>query len=123
MIGPIELRIPADPKLSRVVRLAASALASTGGFDVGLIDDVKLAVSEVVLALIESGSGNDVSVALSMEGIAFRIHGSTLTDTFVLTHPDLSLCRSVLSGITVSHEIVYGNGAAQIRAELRDLEA
>ena len=123
MIGPIELRIPADPKLSRVVRLAASALASTGGFDVGLIDDVKLAVSEVVLALIESGSGNDVSVALSMEGVAFRIHGSTLTDTFVLTHPDLSLCRSVLSGITVSHEIVYANGAAQIRAELRDLEA
>ena len=123
MIGPIELRFPADPKLSRVVRLAASALASMGGFDVGLIDDVKLAVSEVVLALIECGSGNDVNVVLSMDGVAFRVHGSTMTDTFVSTHPDLGLCRSVLSGITVSHEIVYADGAAQIRAELRDLEA
>ena len=123
MIGPIELRIPPDPKLSRVLRLAASALASMGGFDVELIDDVKLAVSEVVLALIECGSGNDVSVALSMDGVAFRVHGSTMTDTFVPTHPDLSLCRSVLAGLTVSHEIVYADGAAQIRAELRDLEA
>lgn len=123
MIGPVELRIPPDPKLSRVVRLAASALASMGGFDVALIDDVKLAVSEVVLALIERGSGNDVNLALTLDGLAFHVHGSTMTDTFVVAHPDLGLCRSVLSGITVSHEIVYADGAAQIRAELRDLEA
>lgn len=123
MIGPVQLHLPADPTLSRVVRLAASALASLGGFDVALIGDVKLAVSEVVLALIERGSGNDLNIVLRFDGLSFYVDGSTVTDSFALDHPDLALCRSVLSGITVSHEILYADGGAQIRAELRDLEA
>ena len=123
MTGPVRLQIPPDPALSRVVRLAAGALASIGGFDVALIDDVKLAVSEVVLALMERGSGSDVDLVLTLDGLSLLVHGSTVTDTFALEHPNLGLCRSVLSGVTVSHEIFYADGAAQIRAELRDLEA
>ena len=64
MIGPIELRLPPDSQLSRVARLAGSAMAALAGFDVGLIDDVKLAVSEVFLALIEHGSGDTVSLTI-----------------------------------------------------------
>ena len=122
MIGPIEIRIPADPTLSRPVRLAASALASMGGFDVELLDDVKLAISEIVLALIERGSGAGLTLSMTLDGVSFCVEGSTPVDTFDVSHADLDLCRSVLTGITVSHEIAYSNGRASIRAELRDLE-
>ena len=123
MIGPVEMWIPAEPKLSRVVRLAASAVASMGGFDVALIDDVKLVVSEIVLALIEQGSGAEIHLSFVVDGLAFRVSGSTSTDDFDLAHSELNLCRSVLASLTVSHNISYEDGTAQIRAELCDLEA
>ena len=36
--GPIELALPADTRLLRLVRLVASGLASTAGFDVDELD-------------------------------------------------------------------------------------
>ena len=123
MLGPIELRLPSDAQLSRVARLTASGLAAMSGFDVGLIDDVKLAVSEVLLVLIEHGSGNIVSLTLSVDGVAFTVRGSTTTESFDLHHPDIGLCRTVLGGIAVSHDIAYAGTTAEVWAVLRDLEA
>ena len=57
--GPILLRFPAEPSLSRVLRLAAAGLASLGNFTVDHIEDIKIAVSEVLIALIEHGSGGN----------------------------------------------------------------
>lgn len=123
LIGPIELRLPSDAQLSRVARLAASGFAAMVGFDVGLIDDVKLAVSEVLLVLVEHGSGNIISLTLSAEGVALTVRGSTNAASFDLNHPDIALCRTVLGGIAVSHDIAYAGKTAEIWAVLRDLEA
>ena len=122
MIGPIELRLPPDSQLSRVARLAGSAMAALAGFDVGLIDDVKLAVSEVFLALIEHGSGDTVSLTYSVEGVAFTIRGSTPSESFDLNHPDIAVCRTILGGISVSFDVAYNGKTAEIWAILRDLE-
>ena len=43
----VELRIPADPELRRVVRLAVSAVGSLVGLDVEQLADVRLAVDEL----------------------------------------------------------------------------
>ena len=99
-LGPVDMRIPADSQLSRVVRLAASALASTGGFDVDLLDDAKLAVSETVLALCELGSGAPIDLRFEVVDGVFRIDASTPTDRSDLEDPGLSLCRMVLAGVT-----------------------
>ena len=59
-IDPIVLVLPPRPELSRVARLASSALASIAGCTVDEIEDIKIAVSEVLLALIEHGAGNPI---------------------------------------------------------------
>ena len=60
----IELRVPADPRFIRVVRLAASGLGASSGFDVERIEDLKIAVDEVCSTLLELGT--DASVVLGL---------------------------------------------------------
>jgi len=103
--GPVEMRIPADPDLASAVRLAASAMAATGKCTIAEIDDVKLAVSEVLLALIEHGSGRTVSISLELSDSTFAICGATETQTFDRDHPDLALCETVLAEVCADHSI------------------
>jgi anti-sigma regulatory factor (Ser/Thr protein kinase) len=99
------LRLPPDPALSRVLRLAASGIAGMAGFTVDEIDDVKIAVSEVLLALIEHGSGELIEVEYSVEAHSFMVRGKTETNTFDVDHPDLVLCRTVLASVCNDHGI------------------
>lgn len=105
LIGPIEIRVPPDPSLSRVLRLAASGMASLAGFTVDEIEDVKIAVSEVFIALIEHGGGESVQLTYSVDDRTFNVRGNTAVDHFDSKHPDLILCRTVLAEVSGSHGI------------------
>ena len=56
---------------------AASGMAAAGRCTIAEIDDVKLAVSEVLLALIEHGSGRTLSVSMQLADSTFVIAAST----------------------------------------------
>ena len=114
--GPIELRMPADPDLVSAVRLAASGMAATARCSIAEIDDVKLAVSEVLLALIEHGSGRALSVGVEIADSRFAISGSTDTQTFDRNHPDLALCETVLAEVCSDHSIELVNSQLRIVA-------
>jgi anti-sigma regulatory factor (Ser/Thr protein kinase) len=103
--GPLELRMPADPHLVSAIRLTASAVAAAGKCTIAEIDDVKLAISEVLLALIEHGSGRELSVSIELADSTFAISGSTETLTFDRSHPDLALCDTVLAEVSRAHSI------------------
>jgi len=103
--GPVEIRIPADPDLVSAIRLTASGIAASAKCSVAEIEDVKLAVSEVLLALIEHGAGGAVTVSLQLADSTFAIHGATDTRTFDRNHPDLALCETVLAEICADHAI------------------
>ena len=64
VVGPVRLSVPPEPSMSRVARLAASGLASLAGCTVDEIEDIKIAVSEVLIALIEHGDGARVDLDL-----------------------------------------------------------
>ena len=117
--GPVELRVPADPNMSRVLRLAASGVASLAGFNVDEIEDIKIAVSEVLIALVEHGQGNAVDIRLVVEADSFTVNGATMVDQFDADHPDLQLCRTVLAGVCTEHSITLVDGQARITALLR----
>ena len=108
-IGPVNIRVPPNPSLSRVVRLAASGVASLADFTVDVIDDIKIAVSEVLIALIEHGAGEPVEIEFDVDEDAFTVRGHTATSTFDPTHPDLDLCRIVLAEVCDSHEIIVAD--------------
>jgi anti-sigma regulatory factor (Ser/Thr protein kinase) len=116
--GPIEIRVPADPHMSRVLRLAASGVASLSVYTVDEIEDIKVAVSEILLALVEHGDGQPVDVRLRTDAGAFVIDAGTDTDEFDTDHPNLVMCETVLSGVCSSHEVHLADGRARIRATI-----
>lgn len=117
-VGPIHLCLPADPTLSRIARLAASGLGSLAGFTVDELDDVRLAVSEVLLALIELGDGAPVELDLMVDAAAFEVRGCTEVAQFASDHPDMARCRAVLDAACGEVAIQSGNGTAHIRASV-----
>ncbi len=114
--GPVEMRVPCDPLASRVVRLAASGVASLGGFDVDQIDDINMAVSEVLIALIEHGDGGSIDVYLVVDDRSFTVRGRTANSAFDVDDIDLILCRTVLAGVSSHHGIEQVDDHAQIWA-------
>jgi hypothetical protein len=115
-IGPVLLKLPPDPTLSRVLRLAASGLAGMAGFTIDEIEDIKIAVSEVLLALIEHGGGQSIDVQFTVEDESFTVRGQTAIATFDAEHPDLILCRTVLASVCTEHGIEMVDSQAQIWA-------
>ena len=115
-IGPVTLGLPPDPTLSRVLRLAASGIAGMAGFTIDEIEDIKIAVSEVLLALIEHGAGQSIDVQFMVEDQTFTVRGQTAVEAFDTEHPDLLLCRTVLAGVCTSHGIELVGDQAQIWA-------
>ena len=116
MVGPITIALPPDPALSRVLRLAASGVAALAGFTVDETEDIKIAVSEVLLALIEHGGGQAIEIQISVADDAFAVLGRTAIESFDAGHPDLILCRTVLAGVCTAHGIDLVDDHAQIWA-------
>ena len=74
----VELRLPAGTDGIRYARLVASAVGDDAGFDVDAIDDLKIAVDEVCVAVLdvdEDGAGPLDLVFRADEGLV-EIHGS-----------------------------------------------
>lgn len=116
--GPVRMRIPPDPALSRVLRLTVGAMASIGTFTLDEIDDVKIAVSEMLIALIEHGEGGDIDLELDLTGSNFSILATTDATQVELDHPDLVLCRTVLDGVSETQTIAADAGRLSMRAVL-----
>ena len=116
---PVTEPIPADPGLVSAIRLTASGIASSVKCTIAEIDDVKLAVSEVLLALIEHGCGRSLTVSLEVADSTFAIRGATETRTFDRDHPDLALCETVLAEVCADHSIdVVDSGVRITQAHL-----
>jgi anti-sigma regulatory factor (Ser/Thr protein kinase) len=113
-IGPVEVRVPPDPSLSQVLRLAASGMAMLAGFTIDDIEKIKVAVSEVLIALIEHGGGNPIDVHLDVDGRSFNVRARTSAAVFDPEHPDLELSRAVLADVADDHGIAVVNDEALI---------
>ena len=112
------MRLPADPGLVSAIRLMASGMTA-GQCTIAEIDDVKIAVSEVLLALIEHGSGLALSVSMRRADSTFEISGSTNAGTFDRDHPDLALCETVLAEVCSWHSIELVGSVLNISAAVR----
>ncbi len=73
----LQLVLPADPRMLRVLRLVASGMASLAAFDVDAVEEVRVAVDELGSTLISGGIGAPVSLSFSLTDEALVVEGTT----------------------------------------------
>jgi hypothetical protein len=112
--GPVTLTIPATPSMVRVARLTASSLANLADMSIDEIDDIKIAVSEVVTLLIQQGDGGAVVLEFGSDGM-FTIEGSTAATDLPLAQDDVALTAAVLDAVSDSHELTTSGERIVIR--------
>lgn len=122
-IGPVRVELPPLAAMSRVARLTATGVASMAGFNIDEIDDINVIVSEVMVALVEHGAHDTISVTFDVTNGCFTVRGATELEDFDLNHPDLALCRTVLAAVSSSHGIEHNGVRAEIWATLQQSQS
>lgn len=107
----VSMTLSADPRLVRVVRLTAGAVADLAGFDVDEIDDLRIAVDELCAALLESGRGGELNLDVRLvEGGAVHISGSTEWGDVPLDDERFYLARQILGAVADDHGLETSDG-------------
>lgn len=118
--GPIELALPADTRLLRLVRLVASGLASTAGFDVDELDDLRIAVDEAVASLLEGGDGSRLTLRFDVGRSEVGMAGSTPAAAGSPIDEDrIELSTQILAAVCDDHELDLSDGQVRVRITKR----
>lgn len=115
----VEMIIPAQPRFVRPVRLAVGAVASLAEFDVDGIDDLRIGVNELCSALIESGSGEEIRLAIETADGLVRVDGSTRAGSGPVDEERLRLSRQILSVVSDSFGFDIHDGRVSCWIERR----
>jgi serine/threonine-protein kinase RsbW len=122
--GPIELVLPPDTRLVRVARLVASGVATTAGFDVDELEDLRIAVDELCAALVEGGNGGALSLRFDLSPFSVSVHGSTPISGEVELEPErLLLSRQILRVVVDEYDIEQAGGELRVQLHKRRADA
>ncbi|MEY2432604.1 MAG: serine/threonine-protein kinase RsbW [Acidimicrobiaceae bacterium] len=121
--GLIELVLPADTRLVRIARLVASGVATTAGFDVDEVEDLRIAVDELCTAMVEGGNGSALQLGFDLGDGEVTVVGTTqaAADGAAFEPDRLALSRQILAVVADDHELNAENG--QIRVRVRKKRA
>jgi serine/threonine-protein kinase RsbW len=118
--GRIELVLPADTRLVRVARLVASGVATTAGFDVEEVEDLRIAVDELCTALVEGGDGGDLLLGFDIGDDEVSILGTTTATGVASFEPErLALSRQILAVVVDDYELNTDHGQISVRVHKR----
>lgn len=107
----VELVVPADPQLLRIVRLVASGLASLASLDLDGVEEVRVAADELVSTLIEVSDGEPVHIRLTITDDVLRLEASTPLAPGATLDVDPMVDR-VLEAVSTSHSWRTDDGIA-----------
>jgi serine/threonine-protein kinase RsbW len=112
----VQLVMPADPEFLRLARVTAMGLASRLSFTIDEIDDLRIAIDELIFGLIGT-KGRDgcvrMTYRLEPEGLEVRGVGEFL-DTG--TSPGLSeLSELILDAVADEHELAVDEAGPRFR--------
>lgn len=111
IVAPVSLEIAADPRQVRLARLVAGGYGSLIGMDVDALDDLRIAIDELCVWLIEHGDGSRLELQLTAAGDVIEVEGRCGTDGDGSGDEDRSaLARQILAVATQSHVVETANG-------------
>ena len=112
--GPIELTLPADSRMLRLVRLVASGLASTVGLNVDEHDDLRIGIDEAVAALLEGGDGSRMALRFEVANNTVSMSGSVPTGPADLDPDRLELSTQLLAAVCDEHRLEVVDGRVHV---------
>lgn len=108
----LQLVLPPDPQLLRIVRLVASGLASLTQLGLDAVEEIRVAADELVSTLIEASGGEPVVLELALTDSVLRLEASTtLADGQTLTVDPMT--DRILDEVATRHEWGGGDGTAR----------
>ncbi len=105
--NPVTLIVPPIATMVRVGRLTASSIASLADMSVDDIDDIKIAVSEMITLLIQRGNRSLVTLRFETTPDSFAVEASTPASSLDLGRNDVALATAVLDAVTDKNEISF----------------
>jgi hypothetical protein len=112
----LRVELPPDPRLLRILRLVASGVASLGEFDLGAVEEVRVAVDELGAALINVSNGSPIELSFELVDAVLCIHGRTRLPAGAVLDID-PLTDRILDVVATSHEWTTSDGVAEGRIE------
>lgn len=95
----VEIEVGQDARMVRIVRLAARSLATDASFDLGGLDDIALALDEVVTAsMAVLSEGSRIRTAMDLDDLGLSVRG-----TFTGGHGEIEvddITQSILDNAT-----------------------
>src|SRR5687768_18488746 len=73
----LQLVLPPDPRLLRVMRLVASGVASLGEFDLAAVEEIRVAVDELGATLISASTGAPIELTFDLVDGTLCVEGRT----------------------------------------------
>jgi serine/threonine-protein kinase RsbW len=114
----VRLSLPASPDYVRIVRLAASGIATNLGFDVDELDDLRVAVGELVNLTLEVCEPETLEVLFTVDGSELRIQGTAPAAEGRIIELD-SLTRQILDAFLDGYTIEIVDGQVCFVCSLR----
>jgi hypothetical protein len=105
----MQLVLPPDPQLLRIVRLVASGVASLGPHDLDAREEVRVAPDELVSTMMEASDGGPVTVELSIGSSSMSVEASTRVVGDLDVDPMTDL---ILEQVSTRHEWRSTDGEA-----------
>jgi anti-sigma regulatory factor (Ser/Thr protein kinase) len=115
----VRLEIPTQTRIVRAARLVASGLASTAGFDVDDVDDMRIAVDELCAVLFELGAGGVVSITFTSRRGHLEVVGQTTANDDPIDPSRFGLSLQILNAACDEFSWTMNDGVVLVRLDKR----
>jgi serine/threonine-protein kinase RsbW len=110
----VRLTIPASLEFVRIVRLVASGVGTRVGFDVGEIEDLRVAVDELTSLLVDASGGHELQLDFNPRVDSLEIEGRAQAGgSSPLLVEDLS--RQILAAVVDEYSVDATDGEVRFR--------
>lgn len=110
----VKLEVGGDHRHVRIARLVASGVASLAGFDVESVEDLRIAVDEGCVWLIDHGQGAPVRLVLIPTSNGIEVMGETDHDGRTDATPSV-LVEQILAASCAEHSFETAGGVLRFR--------
>lgn len=124
MSDEVQLVMPADPEFLRLARVTAMGLASRLSFTIEEIDDLRIAIDELVFGLIGTkGRPGQVTMRYSLLDRGLEVRGTGSFEDGAATPGLTELSELILGAVADEHELSVDGGEPSFRLLKRRGEA